>query len=199
MKKTLKLAVIGALMAMGVTQTHAAVAKTIWAAHLSFTLTVWEDGVSKAAKITTKDIVKDLSGAVSAGVTNPVFSTGSQLLLKEDTTTSNSVLVVRDTKTKVDTDVSAFFNVNGSDSVSFTPPNGKTTTKHSITTFSFEAVTISFSLTGFTTETKALENGDQVTTKAAADVSGTGTVGTTSGDVIHGTVALGGSRLEAPL
>jgi hypothetical protein len=167
-------------------------------AHLSFTLTAWQDGVAKAAKVTTKDIVTDLSGAVSAGVTNPVFSAGSQLLMKEDTTTSNSVLVVRDPKTKVDTDVSAFFNVNSSDSASFTSPNGKTTTRHSITTFSFEAVTLSFSLTGFTTETRSLENGDQVTTKAAASVSGTGTDGT-SDVIISGTVALGGGRLEAPL
>src|SRR5437763_4951504 len=142
MKTTLKLAMVGALMAIGVAQSNAATTtpKTIWVAHLGFTLTAWENDVAKPVKIATKDIVHDLGGlpTPSGLATNPVFSTGSQLLTKEDTTAtngSNLIIVVRDPKTKVDTDVSEFFSVDSSDSVSFTTTNGKTTLRYSITTF----------------------------------------------------------------
>ncbi len=199
MKTTLKLAVMVALMAMGVTQTNAATtAKTIWVAHVNFTLTAWEDGVGKPVKITNKDIINDLSGVNIGGATNPVFSTGSQLLLKEDTTTSNQVLVVRDPKTKVDTDVGALFTTDSSATVSFTPPNGKTTLNHSITTFSLSGVpAVSFTLTGFRTQTRTVVNGDEVTKAATADLAGPGTISTTD-VVIHGTVSNSGGRLEAP-
>ncbi|SRR6266850_3195983 len=198
MKNTLKLAVTVALIAMGVAQAKAATDKTIWVQKVNFSLTAWEDGVAKPVKITTKDIVTRLSGFTSVDVTNPVFSAGSQLLIKQDTTLGdNQVFVVRDPKTKIDTDVSAFFDVGSTASVSVTS-NGKTL-KHSITTFSFAGpAELTFTISGFTTESTATANGAEVTKSAVADVSGTGTVGTAD-TVIHGAISLSGGKLEAPL
>ncbi|HMJ24876.1 MAG TPA: hypothetical protein VK475_03575 [Pyrinomonadaceae bacterium] len=201
MKTTIKLAVMGALMAIGVAHTNAATTpKTIWVQHLNFKLTAWEDGNPKAVKIATKDIINDLSGLPTpiGGVTNPVFSTGSQLITKQDTASTNGdtqIIMVRDTKTKIDTDVSEFFEVGGTASASFT--TGAKTTSHSITTFTLNGVTpLSFTLSGFTTESRGTENGVEVTKSASANVAGTGTVSTTDA-VIQGTVSLAGGKLEA--
>jgi hypothetical protein len=202
MKTTLKLAVIGALMVMGAAQTKAAsVPKTIWTQSLNFTLTAWEDGTAKPAKIGTKDIIGMLNGLTAGGSNALSFSKSAQLLTKQDTTLSNDtqIIVVRDGKPKVDTDVSAFFSVNGGDSVSFTSPNGKSTLKHSITSFTFVGIpTLNATLSGFTTETTTTENGAQVTKTAKADVSGSGTVETGIPAIISGSVMLAGGHLEAP-
>jgi len=197
MKNTLKLAVIVALMAIGVAQTNAQ-DKTIWVQKVNISLTAWKDGDPKPVKITTKDIVSRLSGFTSVDVTNPVFSTGSQLLIKQDTTAGdNQVFVVRDPKTHVDTDVSAFFDVGSTASVEFTA--GTKTVRHSITTFIFGGlVDLSFNISGFTTETSGTANGAEVTKSAKAAVSGTATVATSEA-VVNGTISLSGGKLEAPL
>jgi hypothetical protein len=198
MKKTLKLGLIAVLMAMAVSQTNAATDKTIWVQKLNVSLTAWTDGNAKASRVTTKDIVTGLSGFEGVDVTNPVFSAGSQLLIKQDTTVGDSqVFVVRDPKTHVDTDVSSFFDVGSSASVSFTA--GSKTVRHSITTFIFSGpANVSFNVSGLTTETRGTANGADVTKSAKATVSGTGTVSTTDA-VMGGTISLSGGKLEAPL
>src|SRR5438105_729140 len=118
MKITLKLAAISALMAVGIAQSNAA-DKTIWVQHLNIALSAWHEGSDKPTKIDTKAVIKALSEAVSGGVTNPVFTTGAQLLLKEDTTSSsgNTAIVVRQGHPTVDTDVSDFFTFDTTASV----------------------------------------------------------------------------------
>jgi hypothetical protein len=166
MKTTLKLAVIGALMVMGASQTNAAsTPKTIWVQALNFTLTAWEDGTAKPTKIGTKDIIAKLNGLTPSGGSNALsFSKSAQLLIKQDTTLSNNVqiVVVRDGKPKVDTDVTEFFSfndlatINGAavttSSVSITT-NFKVS-KHNRNEFDFEGNGLSFDLAGATTETK---------------------------------------------
>ena len=162
---------------------------------MNISLTAWKDGDPKAVKITTKDIVTRLSGFAFDSTTNPVFSAGSQLLIKQDTTLGdNQVFVVRDPKTHIDTDVSGFFDVGSTASVSFTA--GTKTVRHSITTFIFDGlVDLGFTVSGFTTETTGTANGAEVTKSAKAAVSGTGTV-VTSVAVINGTISLSGGKLE---
>lgn len=208
MKTTLKLAVIGALMAIGVAETKAAAAKTIWVQPVNFTLTAWTDGVAKSARITTKDVIQALSG-VNGSVTNPVFSKSAQLLFKMDTTSSNNtqILVVRDGKPKVDTDVTGFFgfndlvSINGANVVisSATVTTNFKISKHNLNEFDFAGSGLSFEVAGFSAETKKSLVGLNVTVTqaASADVLGSGST-STADVVIHGGIALGGGRLEAP-
>lgn len=211
MKKTLKLAVIGALMAMGVTQTHAATTpKTIWVQPLNYTLTCWADGTAKSIRVTTKDVINALNGLTPIGASNALALTKSaQLLIKLDTTASNNTqtVVVRDGKPKVDVDVSEFFSFNDLTAINgaaVTISSATVTTNfkistHNLNEFDFEGATLSFDLAGFTAETKRnlITGNGTVTQTATADVLGSGTA-STADVVIHGTVALGGGRLEAP-
>jgi len=64
MKNSTKIALMGALLAVGVAQTNAApVAKTNYDAAVTFTLTSYVPGVNKAGAVATKDIIAGLSGA----------------------------------------------------------------------------------------------------------------------------------------
>src|SRR5208283_2431951 len=88
MKNSTKIAVIGALLAVGVAQTNAAtaVAKTNYDAAVAFKLTSYTTGSTKAstAGIATKDVINNLS-LTAWTVTTTVYSATN--------TTTNTVVM----------------------------------------------------------------------------------------------------------
>src|SRR5712672_2869555 len=128
MKRTAQIAVIGALLAVGVAQSYAQTPVVV--SQLKIALSGFAGGASAAAplKITNKDIINALNSSSSAFG----FSKNAKLLVEVPAAGGSPAFVVRDAGT--DTDVSGFF---GTDSTSpIAASNGKT--QYEIRTLTFD-------------------------------------------------------------
>jgi hypothetical protein len=184
-----------ALTAKSVSESRAAAIKTNWVQHLNYTLTAWQVVGAKPFRITTKDLIQDLNGTMLSGSTSGLnFSKSAQLLVRQNLTNAipGNQIIVRDSKTRLDTDVSELFSRTNGPVALF---GGA---KHSIQGFDLErAAGLSFALSGFTTETetRVLANGNLVNKTTSATVAGMGFTNTAD-LVIQGTISLSGGRLE---
>jgi hypothetical protein len=197
MKYSIKLAVLGALLAAGVAQA-ATTTVTNFEQTLSFALTATMQGptttngttvttASTTASVATKDVV----AALGKALTN-TFSSKAQLLLITPTNTDNSsYIVVRDVvnKTNVDTTVSDSFTHGrlGSKVTSSKVSKGKTTgTTYEISNLRFQPPSMSPSLS---LDLRIFVTGTIQTGAMSASGVGTGMVGTKEA-VVKGTVSV---------
>jgi hypothetical protein len=177
MKNTLRLAIIGGLVAVGIAQSQAQTTNTnviTFTTNMEQVLNITLTGVSgtngvggNPVRIGNKDIINSLNLATGAG-----FSSKARLVLINGVSTDTNAptaIVVRDSAggTNADTDVSGFFSIGtiGTPIVkSKTSSQGKTTgTEWSINSFIFgstgadtngpSATSIFFELQGFTKTT----------------------------------------------
>ncbi len=190
MKKTAQIAVIGALLALGITQSNAQSNATV-VAQLNVALSGFAGGSdsAKPVRIANKDIINALNDAGNA------FSKSAKLLIEVPAAGGSPSFVVRDGGT--DTDVSDFFGTDSSDVVS----NGKQQYEIFVLSFDNGAGT-SFDVRGFATDhigtVKGKDTGpltDQITSFSSS-VAGTG--GDTNGDllILKGTVNASGAKGE---
>lgn len=192
MKRTAQIAVIGALLAVGIAQSHAQTPVVV--SSLNISLSGFAGGPSGAAqvKVTNKDIINALNSSSSAFG----FSKNAKLLIVVPAAGGSPSFLVRDAGT--DTDVSDFFGTDSSDVV--VPSNGKT--QYEIFFLSFDnGAGESFDVNGFATDHIGTVNGKdtgklegQVTSFTSND-SGTGTVDGTF-MVVKGTVNASGAKGE---
>jgi len=78
MKSILRVAVIGAWMALAIAQTGSAADKTNWVQNVLFNLNAWEDDALRPVRLTTKDVISALNGVTNqAGPTSTTFQGGS--------------------------------------------------------------------------------------------------------------------------
>lgn len=192
MKRTAQIAVIGALLAVGVAQSYAQSSFVV--STLNINLSGFAGGASAAApvKITNKDIINALNSSSSAFG----FSKGAKLLIEVPADGGSPAFVVRDAGT--DTDVSDFFGADATSTIAAS--NGKT--QYEIRSLSFDnGAGESFDVSGFSTDKVGTVNGKDTgklqgqVTSSTSTVSGTGTVDGTD-TVLKGTVSISGAKGE---
>jgi hypothetical protein len=190
MKRTAQIAVIGALLAVGIAQSYAQSAFVVSQLNVSLSGFSGDDTTATAVKITNKDIITALNDS-SSGFG---FSKSAKLLIEVPADGGSPSFVVRDGGT--DTDVSDFFSINSNGFVS----NGKQ--QYEIFELSFEnGQGTAFDVNGFTTSKIGTVNGkdtgklDDQVTGLTSTVSGTGEVDGTSA-VLKGTVKASGAKGE---
>jgi hypothetical protein len=189
MKKTAQIAVIGALLAVGIAQSHAQSSFVVSQLNVALSGFAGDDTGATPVRITNKDIINALNDAGNS------FGKGAKLLIEVPADGGSPAFVVRDGGT--DTDVSDFFSTETPDTV---VSNGKQ--QYEIFTLQFDAGTgTDFNVSGYATEhigtVKGKDTGalsDQITSLNSS-VSGTGDVGGTSA-VLKGTVNATGSKGE---
>jgi len=191
MKRTAQVAVIGALLAVGVAQSYAQSPFVVSSLNVALSGFAGGSSSATAVKITNKDIINALNSSNSFG-----FSKSAKLIIEVPAGGGSPAFVVRDGST--DTDVSSFF---GTDSTSpIVASNGKT--QYEIRTLTFNSgAGESFDVSGFTTDKIGTVSGkdtgkltDQVT-GFTATVSGTGDVNSTPA-VLKGTISATGAKGE---
>lgn len=190
MKRTAQIAVIGALLAVGIAQSYAQSAFVVSQLNISLSGFSGDSSSATAVKITNKDIINALNDSSSAFG----FSKSAKLLIEVPADGGSPAFVVRDGGT--DTDVSGFFGTDSSGLVS----NGKQQYEVFFITFDNGAGT-AFDVNGFSTAKIGSVNGkdtgklDDQITGFTATVSGTGEVDSTSA-VLKGTVKASGAKGE---
>jgi hypothetical protein len=192
MKRTAQIAVIGALLAVGIAQSYAQIPVVV--SQLKVTLSGFAGGDAGAAsvKITNKDIIN----ALNLSDNGFDFSNGAKLMVAVPAEGGSPRIFVRDGGT--DTDVNDFFGTDSS--VVVATSNGKT--QYEIRDLSFDnGVGESFNVSGFTTDKIGTVNGADTgkltgqVTSSNATVSGTGTVAGTD-TVLKGTIGTSGAKGE---
>jgi hypothetical protein len=192
MKRTAQIAVIGALLAVGVAQSYAQTPVVV--SQLKITLSGFAGGESAAApvKITNKDIINALNSSDAAFG----FSNGAKLMVQVPADGGSPSFFVRDGGT--DTDVSDFFSTDSTSVIAAS--NGKT--QYEIRDLSFSnGAGESFAVSGFSTDKVGSVNGkdtgklDSQVISSNSTVSGTGTVDGTD-TVLKGTIGTSGAKGE---
>lgn len=192
MKRTAQIAVIGALLAVGVAQSYAQTPVVV--SQLKVTLSGFAGGESAAApvKITNKDIINALNASDSAFG----FSNGAKLMVAVPADGGDPSFFVRDGGT--DTDVTDFFGSSSGDLVAAS--NGKT--QYQIRELSFaNGAGESFDVSGFSTDKVGSVNGkdtgklDGQVISSTSTVSGSGSVDDTT-TVLKGTIGTSGAKGE---
>lgn len=194
MKRTAQIAVIGALLAMGVAQSYAQ-SNAVVVSQLNVALSGFagDSSTSKPVKITNKDILKAIGGT-----NGPSFGKNAKLMIGVPAAGGSPSFFVRETtgRTFTDTDVSNFFGTNSSDVVS----NGRT--QYEILSLSFNnGAGTSFDVNGAATDKIGKVTGrdtgvlDGQITSFTSTVSGTGEVDSTF-SVLKGTVGASGAKGE---
>lgn len=186
MKNVIKLAIISAVIAVGILQSQAAAAaKTNWTQNINIMLRAWEDGSTKPTAITTKSVLVALGHPLSS----------AKLLLVQSA--GGTKFIIRDGKT--DTDVTSHFSRTQGTLVASTT-TGAVTTKRSVDGYHVDGTNLSLDIGGFTVEARGpvVKNGVNVTKSLNAKVAGQGIVGTgtTANVVLEGTISVNGGRLE---
>jgi hypothetical protein len=192
MKRTAQVAVIGALLAVGVAQSYAQSPFVVSSLNVALSGFSGDSSGATAVKITNKDIINALNSSSSAFG----FSKSAKLLIEVPVGGGSPAFVVRDGGT--DTDVSSFF---GTDSTSIiVASNGKV--QYAIRTLTFDSgAGESFDVSGFTTDKIGIVNGkdtgklDGQVTSSNYSVAGTGEVNSTAA-VLKGTINLTGAKGE---
>jgi len=193
MKRTAQIAVIGALLAVGIAQSYAQV--SVVTSQLKITLSGFAGGESAAAsvKITNKDIINALNSSDAAFG----FSNGAKLMVAVPADGGSPRFFVRDAGT--DTDVSDFFTTDSTSVIATS--NGKT--QYEIRSLGFSnGAGESFDVSGFSTDKVGSVNGkntgklDNQVISSNSTVSGTGTVDGTD-TVLKGTIVTSGAKGES--
>jgi hypothetical protein len=195
MKRTAQIAVIGAMLAVGVAQSYAQ-SNAVVVSSLNINLSGFAGGASAAApvKITNKDIINALNASSSAFG----FSKNAKLLVEVPAGGGGAspAFVVRDGGT--DTDVSGFFGTDSTTTIAAS--NGKT--QYEIRTLMFDnGAGESFNVSGFSTDKVGTVSGkdtgklDGEVIGSTSTVSGTGTVDGTD-TVLKGTIGTSGAKGE---
>jgi hypothetical protein len=191
MKRTAQIAVIGALLAVGIAQSYAQTPSVV--SQLTISLSGFAGGESAAApvKITNKDIINALNAAGSD------FGNNAKLMIVVPADGGSPSFIVRQPGVD-DTDVSDFFSTDLTEVVRTS--NGKTQYEIRFLAFS-NGEGESFDVNGFATDKIGKVNGkdtgpleDQVVSSNST-VSGTGTVDGTS-TVLKGTIKISGAKGE---
>ena len=192
MKRTAQIAVIGALLAVGIAQSYAQTPTVV--SQLKISLSGFAGGESAAApvKITNKDIINALNSSDSAFG----FSNGAKLMVAVPADGGTPSFFVRDGGT--DTDVSDFFSTDSTSTIATS--NGKT--QYEIRDLSFaNGAGESFDVNGFSTDKVGSVSGkdtgklDNQVISSTSTVSGTGTVDGTD-TVLKGTIGTSGAKGE---
>jgi hypothetical protein len=192
MKRTAQIAVIGALLAVGVAQSYAQTPVVV--SQVKIALSGFAGGDSGAApvKITNKDVINALNASDAAFG----FSNGAKLMVAVPADGGSPSFFVRDGGT--DTDVSDFFSTDSSSLIAAS--NGKT--QYEIRELSFaNGAGESFDVNGFSTDkvgsVKGKDTGklDGQVISSTSTVSGTGTVDGTD-TVLKGTIGTSGAKGE---
>jgi hypothetical protein len=190
MKRTAQIAVIGALLAVGIAQSYAQTAFVVSSLNVALSGFSGDSSSATAVKIANKDVITALNNS-SSGFG---FSKSAKLLIEVPADGGSPSFIVRDAGT--DTDVSDFFSVNSTGLVS----NGKQ--QYEVFEFSFDnGQGTAFDVNGFTTSKIGIVNGKDTgklegqVTSLTATVSGTGDVDGTSA-VFKGTVKATGAKGE---
>jgi hypothetical protein len=190
MKRTAQIAVIGALLAVGIAQSYAQTPVVVSSLNVALSGFSGDSTTATAVRISNKDIINALNDS-SSGFG---FGKGAKLLIVVPAEGGSPSFIVRDGGT--DIDVSDFFGTDSSDVVS----NGKQ--QYEIFFLSFDnGAGTSFDVSGFATDrigkVKGKDTGtleDQIT-GFNSTVSGTGEVDSTF-SVLKGTVNAGGAKGE---
>jgi hypothetical protein len=190
MKKTAQIAVIGALLAVGIAQSYAQTPVVVSTLNVALSGFSGDSSTARPVRITNKDIINALNASSSAFG----FSKSAKLLIVVPAGGGSPSFMVRDGGT--DTDVSDFFGTGSSDVVS----NGKQ--QYEIFQLSFDnGAGTDFNVSGFATDHIGKVNGkdtgvleDQVT-GFNSSVSGTGEVDGSLA-ILKGTVNAGGAKGE---
>lgn len=189
MKRTAQIAVIGALLALGVAHSYAQTPVVVSQLNVALTGFAGGSDSSSPVKITTKDIINALNAAGFE------FGSKSKLMIQVPAEGGTPGFFVRDGGT--DTDVSEFFGTDSSDVVS----NGKQQYEVFFLSFSNGAGT-SFDVNGFATDhigtVKGRDTGplEGQVSSFQSSVSGTGDVDGTFA-VLKGNVSASGAKGEA--
>lgn len=190
MKRTAQIAVIGAMLAVGIAQSYAQSPTVVSSLNIALSGFAGDSSTATAVRISNKDIINALNSSSSAFG----FSSKAKLMIVVPAAGGSPSFLVRDGGT--DTDVSDFFGTGSSDVVS----NGKQ--QYEIFTLSFDnGAGTDFDVNGFATDHIGKVNGkdtgvleDQVTSFNSS-VSGTGDVNG-SFAVLKGTVNAAGAKGE---
>jgi hypothetical protein len=187
MKTTVKLAVIGTLLALGcgTLKAQSNVVQT-----LTVNLTGVQqtgDGTTSPAKITNKEIITALSGGSG---TNGTFSSRARLMTVTPIEGGTTSVIVRDIvgHGNVDTDVSGNFSMNTAATVTKALVAG-TGTDYSIQTFSFSSGSVAFNVQGYSTASEK-------TGTLTSSVNGSGTTALGNSAVFRGTVTASAGKKE---
>lgn len=190
MKKTAQIAVIGALLAMGIAQSYAQTPVVVSQLNVALSGFAGDSSTATPVKITNKDVITALNNSSSAFG----FGKSARLMIVVPAAGGSPSFLVREGGT--DTDVSSFFGTDSSDVVS----NGKQ--QYEIFSLSFDnGAGTSFNVNGFATDHIGKVNGkdtgvleDQVASFNSS-VSGTGSKDGTFA-ILKGTVNAGGAKGE---
>jgi hypothetical protein len=192
MKRTAQIAVIGALLAVGIAQSYAQTPVVVSQLNIKMSGFAGDESAAAPVKVTNKDIINALNSSSAAFG----FSKNAKLLIVVPAGGGSPSFLVRDGGT--DTDVSDFFGTDSSDVVRTS--NGKT--QYEIFFLSFDnGAGESFDVNGFATDhigtVKGKDTGnlDGQITSFSSSVSGTGTVDGTF-TVEKGTISANGAKGE---
>ena len=197
MKTYTRIAIVGGLLALGVSQTNAAApALTNYDLSVNFKLTSYTP--SGTVAIATKDIIANLAGSpvvTSTGTsTLPTFDANAKLVYRQSGTTNpipNPGFYVLESKTN-----GAFFLSSLVERITKTTVN--ITSGNTTKTYTLDGLIVAgkttYAVEGFSTSTEALseKNGATVVSSLTLTVGGTAN-GT---NIVFGTVTCNGGKLE---
>jgi hypothetical protein len=190
MKRTAQIAVIGAILALGIAQTYAQTPVVVSGLNIALSGFAGDSSSATPVRIGNKDIINALNSS-SGGFS---FSKAAKLMIVVPAGGGSPSFIVRDGGT--DTDVSDFFGTGSSDVVS----NGKQ--QYEIFTLSFDnGAGTDFDVNGFATDHIGKVNGkdtgvlDDQVTSFNSSVSGTGDANG-SFAILKGTVNASGAKGE---
>lgn len=190
MKRTAQIAVIGALLAMGIAQSNAQTPEVVSTLNVALSGFSGDTSSATAVRITNKDIINALNNSSSAFG----FSSKAKLMIVVPADGGSPNFIVRDGST--DTDVSDFFGTGSSDVVS----NGKQ--QYEVFELSFDnGAGTDFDANGFATDHIGMVNGkdtgvlDGQVTSFNSSVSGTGDVDGSLA-ILKGTITAAGAKGE---
>lgn len=190
MKRTAQIAMIGAMLALGIAQTYAQTPVVVSSLNIALSGFAGDSSSATPVRIGNKDIINALNNS-SSGFG---FSSKAKLMIVVPAEGGGPSFIVRDGGT--DTDVSDFFGTGSSDVVS----NGKQ--QYEIFELSFDnGAGADFDVSGFATDHIGKVNGkdtgalDDQVTSFNSSVSGTGDADSTFA-VLKGTITAAGAKGE---
>ena len=187
MKNTVRLAMIGVMMAAGITSLHAQ-SNIVRNLNIALSANVQtSEGTSQLMRIGNKEIL------TAIGTDQGAISTKAKLLVSTPIEGEGFAIIAR-TKGADDIDVTGFFSQTqiGTSVVS---TKGNSSSETSIQEFTFHSSTLNFDVQGYTTsKTVNIKNGGTSSTENAS-VAGTGDVSGNPG-VFKGTLIMTAPKVE---
>ena len=207
MKNTIKLAVIGALLAAAIlpaAATTASAPKTNYDLTINFSLTAYTTGISTPASITSKQVIQGLNGTTNTLGKANQFSTAAKLVFRQVLSGSNVMstgqFVLDGTGTNATTtDVSAYVNRTPTFTAAVT--NGNSFRYYSSDRFQVVPGAPALHLEGVSTITTTVLSASKATVlhSLSMQAAGIGVTGSGEGaitNVVSGTITYSSGRLE---